>query len=325
MADRIGRCLDSIVGQSFNDMEIIVVDDGSTDGTDGIIKEYVVADQRVRYFRQDNSGVSSARNLGIELTSGEYLMFIDADDEISEDYLKSIADNAMSSKADILIWGIRRRFQDGHIEEWQPDLEGAYNRKSFTTAFPKEQYRHHEGLYGFVSNKLLKKSIVDRYDLRFDETMALMEDYDFFLSCFANCESFYCFPETGYLYDIHESDSDSRRYGEWLYRQLIGVHTKCADLLKSEETLTAENNRFLTEAIANLSLAGFLEMRNAGYNKVKACMDFLWENPYCIPAIKARSTRWKLLRRFILDRNVVGAFVFVAFWRSYYFFRTKGR
>lgn len=325
MADRVGRCLDSIVSQSFKDIEILLIDDGSTDGAADVIKEYSIADSRIICVRQENSGVSAARNLGIGKALGDYILFIDADDEIEEDYLRNIADKARSTDADILVWGIKLCFEDGHVEEWKPKLEGVFDRKAFLMAFPSEQYWHHKGLYGFVSNKLLKKSIVDRYNLRFDQTMTLMEDYDFFLRGYARCESFYCFPETGYLYHISGSGSDSGRYSDSLYRQLIGVQTKCSDLLKSEGALTDVNERILTEAIGGLSLASFLEMKKASYSKVKTCMDFLWENPYCIPAVNSKITTKKALKRFILKRNVPMTFLFVLFWRLYLSLRLRAK
>ena len=158
MADRVGRCLDSIVSQPFKDIEILLIDDGSTDGAADVIKVYSIADSRIICVRQENSGVSAARNLGIGKASGDYILFIDADDEIEEDYLRNIADKARSTDADILVWGIKLCFEDGHVEEWKPKLEGVFDRKAFLMAFPSEQYWHHKGLYGFVSNKLLKKS-----------------------------------------------------------------------------------------------------------------------------------------------------------------------
>ena len=325
MAARIGSCLDSIVGQSFEDVEIIVVDDGSSDGTTDIIKEHASRDSRVRYFGQEHSGVSVARNCGISKASGEYILFIDADDEIEDGYLQNIADTAKSTMADILVWGIKRCFENGSVEEWKPDLKGSYGRQAFLDAFPRDQYWHHVGLYGFVSNKLLKKSIIDEYNLRFDQTMILMEDYDFFLSSYAHCKSFYCFSETGYLYNIYGSDGDSGRYSDSLYRQLIGVHTKCVDLLKSAGAYNDENKRILEDAIGGLSLATFLEMRRASYSKVKTCMDFLWDNPYCIPAVKRKETSKKSLKRLILNRNVPMTFLFVIFWRPYLLLRLRGK
>lgn len=325
MAGMIGRCLKSIISMPSLGFEVLVIDDGSTDGTGDTVREFLLQDSRINYFRIQHSGVSVARNCGISKASGEYILFIDADDEIEDGYLQNIADTAKSTMADILVWGIKRCFENGSVEEWKPDLKGSYGRQAFLEAFPRDQYWHHKGLYGFVSNKLLKKSIVDRYNLRFDQTMTLMEDYDFFLRGYARCESFYCFPETGYLYHISGSGSDSGRYSDSLYRQLIGVQTKCSDLLKSEGALTDVNERILTEAIGGLSLASFLEMKKASYSKVKTCMDFLWENPYCIPAVNSKITTKKALKHFILKRNVPMTFLFVLFWRLYLSLRLRAK
>ena len=319
----VGRCLRSIVGQSFEEIEVLVIDDGSTDGTSAVIGQFAAADPRVRCFSTANSGVSAARNLGLDNAEGEYVLFIDADDEIEEGYLKSIADNAKASKADLLIWGIKRCLKDGRVEEMTPQLRGDYDRKSFLLAFPEDHYGKHQGLYGFVPNKLVRRSLVEAYGLRFDESMILMEDFVFFLDCYANARSFFCFPETGYRYYIFENPNGSIRYSDSMYRQLIDAHSKCAGLLDSEGLLTEENERFLSEAIGGLSMALFLEMRAPRYSKVKSGMDFLWDNPYCIPALSKKQTNKVRLKRLILGRNVPLTFLYVITWRVYLSFRTK--
>ena len=197
------------------------------------------------------------------------------------------------------------------------------DRKAFLKAFPSEQYGRHQGLYGFVPNKLVKREIVNRFDLCFDTAMTLMEDYNFFLDCYSHCDSFFCFPETGYRYTILGSSRKSESRKVVSYPQLIGVHIKCQELLINEDALSIENEVLLSKAISDLSLAMFLETRAISYSSVKSQIDFLWETRSCIPAIKTTGTRWKLLKKLILGRNVWGAFVFVALWRSYLFIRTK--
>lgn len=323
MAGRVGRCLDSICNQSFEDIEVLVIDDGSTDGSGEVIGQYVVKDPRVRCFHETNSGVSAARNLGLDNAEGEYIMFIDADDEIEDGYFTNIADIAKSSKADILIWGITCCLEDGHTEERKPQLQGEYDRNSFLQAFPGDHYGKHKGLYGFVSNKLVKRSLIEEYGLRFDESMLLMEDYNFFLDCYSRATSFFCFPETGYHYNIFETINGSVRYSDSMYRQLINIHSKCTDLLDSEGVLTEENEHYVSEAIGGLSLALFLEMRNTGYSKVKSSMDFLWDNPYCLPALSRKETRQAMLKRLILGRHVPMTFIYVNLWRFYMSIRAK--
>ena len=322
MADRIHHCLNSIVGQMTNDIETIVVNDGSIDDTCKVVSEFTSKDPRIRLYQNKGTGVSSARNVGIEAAKGKYLLFVDADDDIEHGYLLDIVNHANAFDADILVWGIKRCFSDGRIEEWRPEMNGVYDRKVFLTSFPSEQYGRHEGLYGFISNKMVKKEIVDLYELRFNTTMNLMEDYDFFLSCYEHCRSFLLFSETGYRYYISDIIRQTGKRKIISYPQLIEVHIKCADLLKREDAMTPENEILLKHAIANLSLSMFLETREDYYTQVKSHMDFIWENTYCIPALRILDTRWKFLRFMILKRNVTGAFLYVRLWRSYLFFRT---
>ena len=319
MEDKIGRCLDSITCQSFDDIEIIVVDDGSTDRTGDVVKKYASVEPRIRYYREENAGVSTARNNGLQASTGTYLMFIDSDDEIEGGYLQYLADYAKRYGTDILVWGIKKIHTDGKEEEWIPDIEGVYDRKAFLTAFPEDHYQKHFGLYGFVSNKMVKKDVVDRFDLRFDPSLSLMEDFNFFIDCYAHCDSFLCLPQTGYRYYMQ---SGVRERGS--YPQLIAVQIKLANLLKAEGAMTPKNERVIYYVIERLSLAGFLEIKNMNYAGTKSYLDFLWTNGYSIQALRSRETRWKLLKHMILRKDAFGALLYSKFWRMYLSLRKRG-
>ena len=88
--NNIKVCLNSIIKQTYKNIEIICINDGSKDSSEKIIKEYKKKDSRIILINKPNSGVSDTRNLGIETSKGEYIMFIDADDYISEDYIESM-------------------------------------------------------------------------------------------------------------------------------------------------------------------------------------------------------------------------------------------
>ena len=325
MADGIRRCLRSVVDQLVDDIEVLVVDDGSTDNTGMVVKEFAAKESKIRYLFQENAGVSSARNAGIEAARGAYLPFIDADDEVENNYLQNILERAKESRADLLVWGIKRYRPNGRIEEWKPRMEGLYNRKSFITAFPAEHYGRHKGLYGFVPNKLVKKELVNRFRLRFDTTLNLMEDYDFFLGCYAHCETILCFGETGYHYLASDGSDKPANRKSVSYPQLIGVQDKCVDLLKKEGAWTIENEKLLFRVISDLSLSLFLETRDWRYSSVKSQLEYIWNDPYCISAIKQSDTCWMFLKRQILERNVFRTWCFVLAWRSYLSIRTEGK
>jgi glycosyltransferase involved in cell wall biosynthesis len=317
MAGEVRRCLHSVIGQMTDEMEVLVVDDGSTDDTYKVVREYSENDPRIHIIRHQNAGVSSARNAGIDISRGDYLLFIDADDDIEDGYLQSILHQAKNSKADLLIWGIKRCYPSGHTEEWKPQMIGVYNRTDFLKAFPSEHCGNHNGLYGYVSNKLIKKKLVNCFGIRFNTALNIMEDYDFFLECYAHSGTVHCLGETGYRYHIYDKSDASSGYKIVSYPQLIGVQNKCVDILRKEGAWTNENKTLLFGVIGRLSLSLFMETTTPVWTRVKSNMDYIWKSPHCITAIESIDTRWKLLRRLILTRNVTGACIYIRIWRFY--------
>jgi glycosyltransferase involved in cell wall biosynthesis len=102
------QCLDSIINQTFRDIEILVIDDGSSDGSEKICDEYASKDPRLHVFHQANAGLSAARNLGIDHAVGKYLSFIDSDDYIDPEMLNIMHHNIQKEKADIAVCGMYR-------------------------------------------------------------------------------------------------------------------------------------------------------------------------------------------------------------------------
>ena len=111
----ISRCIDSILNQSFKDYELLIINDGSKDGSLKIIKDYEKKDKRIKVIDQKNMGVAKTRNKGIKLASGEYIMFIDNDDYIENDYLKTYYDAIKDTDYDIVMGGYKRKDEDGNI------------------------------------------------------------------------------------------------------------------------------------------------------------------------------------------------------------------
>lgn len=107
-AQTIERCLQSVLCQSYKDIEVIVVDDGSSDTTADKIKKYINTDSRIRYIFQKNQGVSVARNTGIDNANGEYLVFLDADDEYLPDSIQVLLNNLITYNVDLVIGSIKK-------------------------------------------------------------------------------------------------------------------------------------------------------------------------------------------------------------------------
>ena len=111
----INKCIDSIITQTYNNLEIIVLNDGSKDNTLDIIKNYEKTDKRIKIIDKENTGVANTRNKGINVSSGEYLMFIDSDDYIDKDYIENMYKEMIENNSDIVVSGMTSCKENGQI------------------------------------------------------------------------------------------------------------------------------------------------------------------------------------------------------------------
>lgn len=115
--DYLKRCVDSITSQDYKDLEIILVDDGSTDGSEGICAELAVQDSRIKVIHKENGGLSSARNTGIKVARGKYIAFVDSDDFLHEEYISVMHDIAVESGAEMVICDYEKGKKNTFSEE----------------------------------------------------------------------------------------------------------------------------------------------------------------------------------------------------------------
>ena len=99
----LNRCIDSLISQTYQNIEIILVDDGSTDSSSEIVDGYLKKDNRIKVFHKDNGGLSDARNKGIEISKGKYLSFVDSDDYVTNTYIETLYNTIIEYEADISI------------------------------------------------------------------------------------------------------------------------------------------------------------------------------------------------------------------------------
>lgn len=174
----LSRCIDSVLAQSFVNFELILVDDGSSDGSSEICKTYAENDPRVKYFRKENGGVSSARNLALDISTGKWIIFLDADDYwLDNRALESLYHIAVEKDVDIVRGEYIAVDEAGkEIEIRYKSREKEYQSKIIDSIeFIKNVIK---GEYFLVLN-LLKSKIIGSH--RFDENMAFMEDAKFFI------------------------------------------------------------------------------------------------------------------------------------------------
>lgn len=207
------ECINGISKMNLSDYEIILVDDGSTDDS-GFVCDFLESHyEKIKCVHQKNLGVSAARNKGIEISTGDYVIFIDSDDNIEPDKFKSIVEVIENDASiDMAIFGLSFDYYyrgkcyrrvglipplSGKIQsvEWVKKIEELYDTNALSP----------------VWNKVIKKSILVDSDLRLREDMFLYEDLEFSLRCLAYCDAIYFSQDIIYHYRQSEDEGNTRR------------------------------------------------------------------------------------------------------------------
>lgn len=196
------RCLDSIVGQTYRDIEIILVDDGSTDDSGIICDKYSAQDNRITVIHKANGGVSSARNIGITHSKGDYVMFVDSDDVVELDIIEVMLSHAKETDSDIICCLLDVVEIDGKTRELtQGKVFGKISTSEVISRYFDDMFIKDQ-MYGPV-NKLFPQSIIKRH--RFSD-YRMGEDILFIFELLLDCESVYIVDYNGYHY-IHRTGS----------------------------------------------------------------------------------------------------------------------
>lgn len=161
----ITMAIDSVLSQTLSDFELIIINDGSTDGTGEIIEKYKETDARIRVFHMENGGLANARNIAMSYARGAYITFIDSDDAVKENYLECLYDNAVKYNADVVFSSFYR-----YVEEektyYYVILEQGYEVKEFTGQEIYQNYYRPVNGYNIALavawGKLFKKEIADK-------------------------------------------------------------------------------------------------------------------------------------------------------------------
>lgn len=176
----IARCVESLQNQEYSDIEIILVDDGSTDSSGCICDRYANADARIKVIHQENSGVSSARNTGIKAASGEYICFVDGDDYVQKDYVSYLLQLALKTNVPVAITSSVMSDFDN-----KSDSNRDFNTITGYQATVKMlSYRFPIGCY----SKIFKKRFLLDHNIFFFESLSVGEGFNFNCLAFQNAK-----------------------------------------------------------------------------------------------------------------------------------------
>lgn len=174
------ECLDSILNQNYKHIEVIAVNDGSTDSSAFILEQYAQKDNRIKVLHKSNGGLASARNFGLTYANGQYILFVDSDDLIAPQAIETLITVAEQQCADIISFGFKKFYKNTNIS----DVSNVETRRARTIDLQEmfricfdENYKSEYSNGAYAWTRLFKRSILG--DLKFDSTRKLYEDEDF--------------------------------------------------------------------------------------------------------------------------------------------------
>lgn len=179
------ECLESIMNQTFQDYEVILVNDGSTDRSPEICEEYSKKDKRFRTFHKHNGGQSTARNKGVEMSSGEYLVFIDSDDFFTDNSCLQIISEGLIPRPDVLAYRYYKYFSSSNKSDCGIDMSNLMGLDKFGTIKALVQ---RDSFFCSCWSKAVKRSLIINNEIIFDESLSC-EDMDWYFKVINFCKT----------------------------------------------------------------------------------------------------------------------------------------
>ncbi len=218
----LSAAVDSVLGQDFDDFELILVDDGSKDSSGKICDAYAASNPKVLVVHKENGGICSARNAGLSVAKGEYVGFCDNDDEYLPGLLKDNYKLAKDHQVDLMRYGRIRRIlrDDGSVWETSTDLEGMFiERKDF--------HKHYKNIRceDTIWTGLYRREIIEKYQIRYDERFRYgSEDLNFNLQFLLHSQRLGFNPKKYYVWEQRDAHSTSRNFKkDYMFKNLINM------------------------------------------------------------------------------------------------------
>lgn len=231
-AETLDSTVHSIQHSGLKDFSIIIVDDGSTDQTKQVCEKLAKQYSNIQYIYQKNTGVSGARNRGLNASNAQYVFFFDSDDYVDAGSLAPVSDTLTEKQPDLLIFGmIFDYYHKGKV--YRSDtlcypVEACYSADTIGSCFA-DLYAHNA--LTSACNKIFRRQLLINNDISFSESLFLLEDFLFTLNCIKHCASIYTFPAPIYRYRQTEDEGN-------LHRRLQRIDDLVAFLNNFQDGLT---------------------------------------------------------------------------------------
>lgn len=326
----ISKCMESIIGQTNDEIEIILINDGSIDKTEAICKSYKEKCKNIIYIYQDNQGVSVARNNGIKHARGKYISFIDIDDEVKDNFIETIIKEIDKEDIELFMWGIEYQWINKNlIIKMETDK---YDTKEYSIDdFATEISRYLNGYYfNFVWNKLYKRDVIIKNDIKFDKRFQRSEDLLFNLEYIKHIDKIKNLRNILYIHKNTNKDSITRTYDSMQYENEKVIYIKIEDTLRALNCNNDFNKGNIDKYFINMSFSiiSYLVNRDYGLSyseKKQKINEIISDDTFKLVLYENKEKRKlnKLLYLIIKSNSFVLLFMFCKSIRFYQMFVCK--
>lgn len=317
----LSNCVDSVLGQSYHDIEVILVDDASPDRCGDICEEYARKDSRVKVIHKENEGVSKARNAGLEIATGDYVQFVDSDDYLETTMTEKLVKAMEANQVDMVLCGFYEKNLNFQRESKAEEEPGVYTKDAFLKNIMRNPYSFH---YGVLWNKLFRGDALR--ELRFSSDMDFGEDFIFNLHYLRYVDKIAVIEDPLYYYIRYNTESlmyvqtvgkkEVSKYLRYLEKRLLIFH-KYRDFYM-EQGLYETNKNKVNEYLLKVYTSEKMEIKRLPLSKEekKRCFALLEQNEdvirmkkdmdvsyYRKKQLKFKLAKWKVILRDTLVKN----------------------
>ena len=329
----LGKCVESIMSQTYARLEILLIDDGSSDGSESICDSYAGSTGNISVFHQENAGLSAARNTGIEKANGEYLLFVDSDDWIDADTVEQAVEKAQEYNADVVIWSYLREYPGRSLKrDVLPAVPTLYSGEDYRELYLSVVGPHGEKLsrpenldvLSTAWNKLYKRSVIGA--LRFEDTKEIgTEDLLFNIGYFKNAYSAVYIDRYFLHYRKSGKPTLSNTYQEQFVRKRLNLYSKISEVIgeSDKEVLDCYYNRIAMDILGQTLVELFSGEKMSVMSrrlKKNVLNNSLYEYSLSRLDISKMPVHWKLFYFFGKKKN---AFMLLVMGKMIGFLRTR--
>lgn len=254
----IKECLESLKNQTYKNIEIVIVNDGSTDCTQSICEEYVSEDNRFRLVNQKNGGEGAARNRGLQEAKGKYLCFVDADDHVYSEFIENMYKMQQEYQAGMVICGFTELKDNEVINETSGEIQVMNQEVAMENLLKEDSFK------GYVWNKMFDMDIIRKNQLKFDVSLAVWTDVLFVFQYMLHIQRVVFNPKPMYYYIYVESSASHAA------NHVLGVEKSYSAIRAKEQmvdSIPEGYDKVKKQLAVRFVKSSLAVIRNVGYSK----------------------------------------------------------